>query len=185
MQITSKGQVTIPQNIRERLGLLPHTEVRFELAGDHAKIRKAGRAPGASGRGRLALEALGTESFNTVLFMGNTFGLLSAPQKGQRLLATLAKITAADARLIAVCQAAPSSLTDPSTPQYRQRNRQLGLRLGNVRLRCRYKTFIGGWCDFLLARPREACKVLEKSVWKVSRVVLETEPHYVIVAEKR
>ena len=29
MRITSKGQVTIPQHIRERYGLLPHTEVEF------------------------------------------------------------------------------------------------------------------------------------------------------------
>lgn len=29
MRITSKGQVTIPQAIRERCGLLPHTEVEF------------------------------------------------------------------------------------------------------------------------------------------------------------
>lgn len=30
MRITSKGQVTIPQDIRERAGLLPNTEVEFE-----------------------------------------------------------------------------------------------------------------------------------------------------------
>ena len=29
MRITSKGQVTIPQSIRERYGLLPDTEVDF------------------------------------------------------------------------------------------------------------------------------------------------------------
>lgn len=29
MRITSKGQVTIPQAIRERFGLLPHTAVQF------------------------------------------------------------------------------------------------------------------------------------------------------------
>ncbi|MGC9952221.1 MAG: AbrB/MazE/SpoVT family DNA-binding domain-containing protein [Bryobacteraceae bacterium] len=58
MQITSKGQVTIPQEIRNRLGLLPHTRVEFELAGDHARIRKARRAVGQSLRGRLALDAL-------------------------------------------------------------------------------------------------------------------------------
>ncbi len=33
MRITSKGQVTIPQRLRSRFGLLPHTEVDFE-AGD-------------------------------------------------------------------------------------------------------------------------------------------------------
>ena len=31
MRITSKGQVTIPQRIREQSGLLPHTEVEFEI----------------------------------------------------------------------------------------------------------------------------------------------------------
>ena len=54
MQVTSKGQVTIPQAIRNRLGFLPHTEVAFELAGDHARIRKAGE----SARGRMVIEAL-------------------------------------------------------------------------------------------------------------------------------
>jgi AbrB family looped-hinge helix DNA binding protein len=58
MQITTKGQVTIPQEIRNRLGLLPNTEVEFELAGDHARIRKARRLPGGSARGRLAVELL-------------------------------------------------------------------------------------------------------------------------------
>ena len=58
MQITTKGQVTIPQEIRNRLGLLPNTRVEFELAGDHARIRKAGRQAGEGARGRLALEAL-------------------------------------------------------------------------------------------------------------------------------
>lgn len=31
MKITSKGQVTIPQDIREKAGLLPNTEVKFEF----------------------------------------------------------------------------------------------------------------------------------------------------------
>lgn len=31
MRITSKGQVTIPHRIREQAGLLPNTEVGFEI----------------------------------------------------------------------------------------------------------------------------------------------------------
>jgi AbrB family looped-hinge helix DNA binding protein len=58
MQVTSKGQVTIPEHIRKRLGLLPHTEVEFELAGDHARIRKAPRRAGENTRGRLVIDAL-------------------------------------------------------------------------------------------------------------------------------
>lgn len=58
MHITRKGQVTIPQDVRNRLGLLPHTEVEFEVVGDHARIRKARRTAGAGGRGQNALKAL-------------------------------------------------------------------------------------------------------------------------------
>lgn len=41
MRITSKGQVTIPQEIRERAGLLPETDVEFVFDGDVVVIRKS------------------------------------------------------------------------------------------------------------------------------------------------
>ena len=40
MRITSKGQVTIPQSLRERCGLLPHTEVRFVEEGGRVILEK-------------------------------------------------------------------------------------------------------------------------------------------------
>ena len=40
MRVTTKGQVTIPQEIRERLGILPHSEVEFDVVGDSVRIRK-------------------------------------------------------------------------------------------------------------------------------------------------
>ncbi len=43
MRITSKGQVTIPADIRERAGLLPNTEVVFEYDGKSVRIRKSSR----------------------------------------------------------------------------------------------------------------------------------------------
>jgi AbrB family looped-hinge helix DNA binding protein len=58
MKITSKGQITIPQEIRERLGLLPYTEVEWEMEGDVALLRKANSAGGAGPRGRATLAAL-------------------------------------------------------------------------------------------------------------------------------
>ncbi len=45
MRITGKGQITIPQRIREQAGLPPGTEVEFELV-----------------RGRVILETLGKRS---------------------------------------------------------------------------------------------------------------------------
>jgi AbrB family looped-hinge helix DNA binding protein len=38
MRITSKGQITIPIDIRERAGLLPNTEVEFEFDGEVVRI---------------------------------------------------------------------------------------------------------------------------------------------------
>jgi len=45
MRITSKGQVTIPQEIRERLGLLPNTDVEFAVERGAAVIRPKRGAP--------------------------------------------------------------------------------------------------------------------------------------------
>ncbi|MEJ7812067.1 MAG: AbrB/MazE/SpoVT family DNA-binding domain-containing protein [Gemmatimonadaceae bacterium] len=40
MRVTSKGQVTIPQDVRERHGLLPGTEVEFVDDGHGVRLRK-------------------------------------------------------------------------------------------------------------------------------------------------
>jgi AbrB family looped-hinge helix DNA binding protein len=58
MRITSKGQVTIPAPIRERLGLVEGTEVEFDVVGASVRVRKArdrrvrGKAIVARMRGR-------------------------------------------------------------------------------------------------------------------------------------
>lgn len=40
MRITRKGQVTIPQAIRQQLGLHPHCEVVFRLEGEQLILEK-------------------------------------------------------------------------------------------------------------------------------------------------
>jgi antitoxin PrlF len=55
MRLTSKGQVTIPQDIREQLGLLPYAEVEFDVVGDSVRIR---RKKDGKGRGQKLLEAM-------------------------------------------------------------------------------------------------------------------------------
>jgi AbrB family looped-hinge helix DNA binding protein len=57
MRITSKGQVTIPQHIREHFGLLPHSEVQFVVDGGAVRIVKVERAT-ADSRGQRVLRRL-------------------------------------------------------------------------------------------------------------------------------
>ena len=40
MKVSTKGQVTIPIEIRQRLGLHPHTEVEFEVRDSWVRMRK-------------------------------------------------------------------------------------------------------------------------------------------------
>lgn len=55
MKITSKGQVTIPQAVRERHGLLPGTEVRFL---DDGKTVRLVKAEGEQRRGKAIVERM-------------------------------------------------------------------------------------------------------------------------------
>ena len=57
MRITSKGQVTIPAQIREQAGLLPNSEVEFEFDGKVVRIVRADTRKG-SGRGARVLAHL-------------------------------------------------------------------------------------------------------------------------------
>ena len=53
MRVTIKGQVTIPQEIRERHGFLPGTEVRFVDDGNTVRLVKA-EAGGGRGKALVA-----------------------------------------------------------------------------------------------------------------------------------
>ncbi|MBI3561672.1 MAG: AbrB/MazE/SpoVT family DNA-binding domain-containing protein [Gammaproteobacteria bacterium] len=45
MRITSKGQVTIPIEVRQKAGLLPDTEVEFVVRGNTVILKKAQKTP--------------------------------------------------------------------------------------------------------------------------------------------
>jgi AbrB family looped-hinge helix DNA binding protein len=39
MRVTSKGQVTIPRNIRQKLGIMPQSEVEFVIEGNTVLLK--------------------------------------------------------------------------------------------------------------------------------------------------
>ena len=71
MRITSKGQVTIPQAIREKAGLLPNTEVEFEYVRGQVVLKAVGPKGDEPGWAEAALhKARGTA--NEPMFRGWT-----------------------------------------------------------------------------------------------------------------
>jgi AbrB family looped-hinge helix DNA binding protein len=78
MRVTSKGQVTIPIAIREKLGILPNTEVEFELHGNTARLvkipAKRARGRGADVIGRLRGKATVNMSTDEIMALTRKTG---------------------------------------------------------------------------------------------------------------
>jgi AbrB family looped-hinge helix DNA binding protein len=58
MRITTKGQVTIPQDVRERAGLMPGTDVAFEVEAGVVRLVKTAPGKGRRTRGQKLVESL-------------------------------------------------------------------------------------------------------------------------------
>jgi AbrB family looped-hinge helix DNA binding protein len=55
MRISEKGQVTVPIEIRRKMGMLPDTEVEFVVAGKDVVLRKV---PGQRGTGSRLISSM-------------------------------------------------------------------------------------------------------------------------------
>jgi AbrB family looped-hinge helix DNA binding protein len=77
MRVTSKGQVTIPAEIRQRAGILPDTEVAFKFDGKKIELVRVGAKSGRKSRGQKIVEHLrgrGTGKLTTDQILALTRG---------------------------------------------------------------------------------------------------------------
>ena len=74
MKITSKGQVTIPQELRNKLGFFPGTEVEFIPEGNSLKLTKSKTAPGKGAKLIEQLKSKATIRLSTDEIMALTRG---------------------------------------------------------------------------------------------------------------
>ena len=66
MKVGERGQVTIPREIRERFGIKPHGEVRFEVVdGQIVLMKAAGKSSIAKWRGRCK-DSLSTLGYGSI-----------------------------------------------------------------------------------------------------------------------
>jgi AbrB family looped-hinge helix DNA binding protein len=65
MRINSKGQVTIPLRIRQKLGLCHNTEVLVQIVGNDVRIRKVAATAGRGQRLIAHLKGRGTVRMTT------------------------------------------------------------------------------------------------------------------------
>ena len=122
-------------------------------------------------------------SFDSVLMMGNNFGLFGSFQKARSLLRKLEVITSSEARIIAETTD-PYQTDDLLHLQYQRRNRKRGRMGGQLRFRIRYRNLKGKWMDYLIVSKSELQKILANTGWKVRRFIDSGGPQYIMVLEK-
>ena len=114
--------------------------------------------------------ALQPGAFETVLLMGNNFGLFGSLSKARRLLRRLQTITTEDATILA-CSADLRIRADGTDRAYMARNRRKGKLPGQLRIRVRFRDVIGHWFDFLFVSKRELQMILIGTGWEVRRFI--------------
>jgi SAM-dependent methyltransferase len=129
----------------------------------------------------LALEDVDSSlgHFDTMAMYGNNFGLFASQAKARRLLRRLRPFVA---RIVA-CSNDPYATEDSAHLAYQERNRKRGRMSGQLRVRVRYRTFIGPWFDYLIVSPDEMAEIVDGTGWRISRHVQDEGSSYVAVLD--
>ena len=118
----------------------------------------------------MSIDELSTElgTFDTILMLGNNFGLFANPAKARRLLRRFKTLTSPRATLI-VESLNVYVTKDPDHLAYLAANRERGRMSGQIRIRARYKRFVTPWFDYLMVSPVEMETLLEGTGWRVAK----------------
>lgn len=147
---------------------------------------RVARARGVNDARVLAFERaarLAPAQFDTVLMLGNNFGLFGTPARLPRLLRMLDCITTSEARIIAQT-VDHSKITDPAHRAYYARNRARGRLPGQLRVRVRFRNLKSPWFDYLFVSPAELCTLLRGTGWRVRRLLKDHTPQYIAIIER-
>jgi SAM-dependent methyltransferase len=118
--------------------------------------------------------------FDTILMMGNNFGLFGSRLRARWLLHAF---TSPDARIVAESINVYQT-KDPDHLRYQRFNRRRGRMSGQLRLRVRYRRYCTPWFDYLIVSPEEMKMVLAGTGWRVQRFLKSAGFLYVAVLEK-
>jgi len=122
-------------------------------------------------------------SFDTVLMLGNNFGLFGSPKKAKELLEKLYEITTSKALIIAESRD-PYKTDNPAHLEYHEFNRKRGRMPGQVRIRVRFEKYVTEWFDYLLVSKDEMKEILEGTGWEIKRFIDSSNAQYIAVIQK-
>jgi SAM-dependent methyltransferase len=122
--------------------------------------------------------------FDTIVMLGNNFGLFGSLQRARRILRRFHHMTSPQGRIIAESTQVYQT-DDPLHLEYLELNRRRGHWPGQLRLRVLHRKIKGAWFDYLLVSQDEMREILQGSGWQVTLFIDSPDkPQYVAVIDK-
>lgn len=121
--------------------------------------------------------------FDTVLMLGNNFGLTGSYTAAKRVLKRLSRMTNPGAKILAQTLD-PYRSANPDHLAYQARNRARGRMSGQIRMRVRYKAQKTPWFDYLFVSQKEFDEIVRETGWRVSEFISGNGPDYVAVLQR-
>jgi SAM-dependent methyltransferase len=121
---------------------------------------------------------LGT--FDTLVLLGNNFGLLANARRARWLFRRFAAVTPDRGRIVAEILD-PYDTTSPEHRRYHRWNRARGRMGGQTRIRVRYRDSATPWFDYLFVSRTELRRLLHGTAWRVEQIIDSDGPTYIAV----
>jgi SAM-dependent methyltransferase len=121
--------------------------------------------------------------FDTLLMLGNNFGLVGTRERAPDVLDGLAAVASDDAVLLAESRD-PTETDDEAHLAYHEFNRERGRMPGALRIRVRYGKHATPWFDYLLASPGEMRELVADTPWHLDEVLGDHDGDYVGVLRR-
>jgi len=120
-------------------------------------------------------------SFDTIIMMGNNFGLFGSFENARKLLKKFLKMASENALIIAATRD-PYKTDNPDHLEYHRLNKEKGRMGGQVRIR--FGKYVGRWFDYLMVSKKEMEEILKGTGWKVKEFLDSEDAEYIAIIEK-
>jgi SAM-dependent methyltransferase len=121
--------------------------------------------------------------FDTIVMLGNNFGLFGNPRRARWLLRRFHGLTSPGARIVAESRD-PYKAATVEHRQYHQLNRRRGRLPGQLRIRVLHGHARTPWFDYLIVSASEMREIVAGTGWRVARLIEASNPIYIAVLEK-
>jgi len=122
-------------------------------------------------------------SFDTIIMMGNNFGLFGSFSKARKLLNKFHEMTSENA-LVVTDTRDPYKTDDPKHLAYHRLNKKKGRMAGQVRIRIRFQNYVSRWFDYLMGSKEEMTEMLRGTGWTIKEFIDSEASTYVAIIEK-